>query len=135
MDRVSKAVRSRIMSRIRGKDTEPELRVRRFLHAAGLRYRLHVGSLPGKPDIVFPSRGVCVFVHGCFWHGCRKCEDGRRRPKSNQAYWGPKIRRNRERDRKNSRALVGQGWQVYEVWACEIVDAWRLEELVRAIRQ
>ena len=121
------------MSHIRDKNTEPELRVRRFLHAAGLRYRLHVADLPGKPDLVFRSRRVCIFVHGCFWHGCRKCADGRHRAKSNVAYWLNKIRRNRKRDLKNTRALVSQGWTVYVLWECETTGPSQIEKLQRAI--
>ena len=133
MDRVSAHTRSRMMSRIRGKDTQPELIVRRYLHASGLRYRLHVSSLPGKPDIVFPRRNVCVFVHGCFWHGCSKCADGRRKPRSNRAYWLPKIRRNKQRDRLHMRRLRAARWRVLVIWECETANRSKLERLRRAI--
>jgi DNA mismatch endonuclease, patch repair protein len=133
MDRVSPHTRSRMMSRIRGKDTQPELLVRRFLHAAGYRYRLHVSSLPGKPDLVFPRRKVCVFVHGCFWHGCQKCSDGRHKPQSNRAYWLKKIRRNKQRDRSHIRKLRAAGWKVLIIWECEIADRRKSEYLRRAI--
>jgi DNA mismatch endonuclease, patch repair protein len=133
MDRVPSQIRSQIMSRIRGKNTQPELLARRYLHAAGFRYRLHVSSLPGKPDIVFPRRRVCVFVHGCFWHGCPKCADGRRKPKSNRAYWLPKIRRNKQRDRSHVRKLRAAGWKVFIIWECEIANPRKLEQLRQSI--
>ena len=133
MDHVSAEVRSLMMSRIRGKDTDPEMRVRRYLHAAGLRYRLHVSALTGKPDLVFPRRRVCVFVHGCFWHGCPKCADGRRRPRSNQSYWLPKIQRNKDRDRLHARRLRATGWKRFVIWECETGDLKKLERLRTAI--
>ena len=133
MDRVSPQVRSRMMSRIRSKDTEPELRVRKYLHAAGCRYRLHVSSLPGKPDIVFVIRRVCIFVHGCFWHGCRKCTDGTRKPLSNRSYWLPKIQRNKERDRLHTRKLRAAGWRVLVIWECETANPRNLDRLLLAI--
>ena len=133
MDRVSPQVRSRMMSRIRGKDTEPELRVQRYLHAAGCRYSLHVSALPGKPDLVFAKRRLCVFVHGCFWHGCRKCSDGTRKPLSNRRYWLPKIRRNKERDRAHTRKLRAAGWRVLVIWECETAKPRNLERLLKAI--
>jgi DNA mismatch endonuclease (patch repair protein) len=119
MDTVTVTRRSEIMAAIRSKDTTPELAVRRYLHAGGLRYRLHRRGLPGRPDIVFPSRRVCVFVHGCFWHGCPRCIDGRRAVKSNTGYWAPKIAATRERDTRHRAALEAAGWTVYEVWECE----------------
>src|ERR1700674_4838408 len=98
MDTVTPERRSAIMARIRSKDTAPELAVRRYLHAKGLRYRLHHAGLPGKPDLVFPARRVCVFIHGCFWHGCPHCIDGTRQVKSNSAYWSAKVAGHRARD-------------------------------------
>ena len=132
-DFLTKAKRSEMMSRIRGKDTQPELLVRRYLHAAGYRYRLHVSSLPGKPDLVFPRRRVCVFVHGCFWHGCPKCADGRRKPQSNRAYWLEKIKRNKQRDRSHVRNLRAADWKVLIIWECETADRSKLELLRQAI--
>ena len=133
MDRVTKELRSRNMSRIRAIDTTPELAVRRFLHAKGLRYRLHVGDLPGKPDIVFPSRGVCVFVHGCFWHGCERCKNGIRKVRSNTVYWSSKIAGNRSRDALNEAALLNSGWTVFVIWECEVKNPERLQRLANAI--
>jgi len=109
VDTVSRERRSQIMSRIRGRDTVPELAVRRFLHAAGLRFRLHRFDLPGRPDIVLPSRRACVFVHGCFWHGCPKCVDGTRTVKSNTLYWRQKVETNRARDQRNQKRLEASG--------------------------
>jgi DNA mismatch endonuclease, patch repair protein len=109
------------MSRVRGKDTVPELIVRRMVHAEGYRYRLHRKGLPGKPDLVFPGRRKAVFVHGCFWHG-HGCKIGRL-PKSRSEYWEPKIARNRERDAQNRAELESLGWQVLTVWQCETKDA------------
>lgn len=133
MDRVAPHTRSKMMSRIRDKNTQPELIVRKFLHAAGCRYRLHISTLPGKPDIVFVSKRICIFVHGCFWHGCSKCADGRRKPKSNRSYWLPKIRRNKQRDRLHARHLRAAGWKVLTIWDCEISNVRNLERLLRAI--
>lgn len=121
------------MSRIRATDTKPELAVRRYLHEKGLRYRLHPSSLPGKPDLVFVKRRVCLFVHGCFWHGCTRCIDGRRPVKSNQAYWLLKIAANRARDAKHKAQLEQLGWTVLSVWECEVTDGYRLEALFRAL--
>jgi DNA mismatch endonuclease (patch repair protein) len=90
-DSLSVRARSENMRRIRSKDTSPELRVRGYLHSAGLRYVLHKRALPGQPDLVFPSRRVCVFVRGCFWHGCPRCIDGTRAVKSNTAYGKTKF--------------------------------------------
>ena len=133
MDRVSEKIRSEMMSRIRGKDTQPELQVRKYLHAAGCRYRLHDSRLPGKPDLVFVSKRICLFVHGCFWHGCSKCADGLRKPKSNRAYWLPKIHRNNRRDQLNAHRLRSAGWKVLTIWECEVSNVRKLEQLRRAI--
>lgn len=118
-DTLSKAERSERMSRIRGKDTKPELLLRRSLHALGFRFRLHVGALPGKPDIVLPKYRAVIFVHGCFWHrhpgGCNVANV----PKSNVEFWIEKFRTNVRRDRRNKKALVADGWTVLTVWECQ----------------
>jgi DNA mismatch endonuclease, patch repair protein len=101
MDTVTPARRSEIMAAIRSKDTAPELAVRRYLHASGLRYRLHRHRLPGRPDLIFPGRRLCLFVHGCFWHGCPHCRHGAREVKSNTSYWSVKLARNKARDAEN----------------------------------
>lgn len=112
--------RSTQMSLIRGRDTKPEMRVRRALHAAGLRYRLYARDLHGKPDIVFRGRRIALFVHGCFWHqhpdpNCKLA----RMPKSKLDFWRPKLEGNRLRDEKNRSVLEAEGWTVVEVWECE----------------
>jgi DNA mismatch endonuclease (patch repair protein) len=133
MDTISATRRSQIMAAIRSKDTAPELAVRRYLHAAGLRYRLHRRNLPGRPDIVFPSRRICVFVHGCFWHGCSRCIDGRRSVKSNASYWNEKIAGNRQRDERHQQALTALGWSVFLIWECEARDPAALRALADAV--
>ena len=118
-DIVSPATRSRMMSSIRGKDTKPEMEVRRRLHAAGLRYRLHVSDLPGKPDVVLPRHKAVVFVHGCFWHrhaGCKYAYT----PKSRPEFWLPKLEGNARRDAAAEVALREAGWQVFTVWECDV---------------
>lgn len=119
MDVVDKATRSRMMAAINGKNTQPELALRRFLHALGYRFRLHRKDLPGKPDIVMPKLRTCIFVHGCFWHrhvGCRYATT----PKTRSAFWAAKFSRNVERDLENVHALEALGWKVMVVWECEI---------------
>lgn len=118
VDTVDKATRSRMMSGIRSKDTKPEMQVRRFLHAAGFRYRLHVKELPGRPDIVLPKYRTVIQVHGCFWHrhsGCRLAA----MPASNVEMWAAKFARNVERDREVERQLMEMGWRVLTVWECD----------------
>ena len=122
-------VRSRNMAAIRGKNTVPELRVRRFLHAQGLRYRLHASGLPGKPDLVLRSRHAVVFIHGCFWHGCPHCRAGRRTVKSNADYWMPKLARNKARDARVRAEIEGLGWHVFVIWECQTRDQVMLDRL------
>ena len=107
------------MRAVKGRDTGPELAVRRMLHARGYRYRLHRRDLPGAPDLTFPSRRKVVFVHGCFWHG-HSCPRGDRMPKTNTDYWRRKIGRNRERYEGQQAALRDAGWGVLTVWECEL---------------
>ena len=114
--------RSYNMSRISGRDTMPELRVRRILHAAGLRYRLHGKGLPGKPDLVFAGVKAVLFVHGCFWH-MHSCRYGKPTPATNTDFWAQKRRSNVERDERNRDALRAGGWRVFEVWECRTRDA------------
>ena len=117
-DIVDRETRSRMMSGIRGKDTKPEILVRKALHAAGYRFRLHRKDLPGKPDIVLPRYRTVVFVHGCFWHG-HKCKHFKW-PKTREDFWREKIMRNMERDREAVAALEKLGWTVKVVWECEV---------------
>jgi len=118
MDTITAAERSALMSRIRSKDTKPELAVRSLLHGLGYRFRLHCHKLPGTPDVVLPRHRKIVLIHGCFWHG-HACSLGSK-PKSNSEYWRRKIRGNRTRDRRNLLALKRAGWRVLELWECEI---------------
>jgi DNA mismatch endonuclease (patch repair protein) len=108
------------MSRVRGRDTKPEMLVRRITHGMGHRYRLHRRGLPGSPDLVFPSRMKVIFVHGCFWHqhpdpACKLA----RLPKSKLDFWGPKLETNRERDERNLVLLAELGWDVLVIWECQ----------------
>ncbi|GGV33183.1 very short patch repair endonuclease [Paenarthrobacter nicotinovorans] len=117
--------RSRNMSKIRGKDTKPELLVRRLLHAKGYRYRLHGQSggskLPGRPDLVFAGRRKVIFVNGCFWH-FHDCKAGLHAPAANADFWAAKRSRTRERDARQREQLGASGWQVLTVWECELKD-------------
>ena len=117
MDRLSKEHRSWNMSRIRSRDTRPEMVVRSLLHGAGFRFRLHVRELPGTPDIVLPKYRAVVFVHGCFWHrhpGCKYASV----PRSNRKFWAKKFRENVTRDRVAQRSLERMGWHVVVIWEC-----------------
>lgn len=125
----SPAVRRRTMQAVKDKDTAPEMAVRRLAHAMGYRYRLHQKELPGKPDLVFPSRRKVIFVHGCFWHG-HDCRRGARTPKANHDYWQAKIARNRARDIKARMALSGAGWGVLTVWECKTKEAAALRRIL-----
>ncbi len=107
------------MRAVKSKDTAPEMLVRRLLHAAGFRYRLHRRDLPGCPDLAFPSRRKVIFVHGCFWHG-HTCARGSREPKANSDYWRKKIAGNVQRDKRSARALRQAGWKRLIVWECQL---------------
>jgi len=110
------------MRQIRAKDTSPEMKVRRLVHRMGFRFRLHVPTLPGKPDLVFPRLRKVIEVRGCFWHQHGSCIDSYI-PKSRVEYWRPKLKRNRLRDKRNEKKLAGQGWDVLTLWECELDDA------------
>jgi DNA mismatch endonuclease, patch repair protein len=125
--------RSRIMSAIRKRDTKPELAVRRFLHARGLRYTLHGKKLPGSPDLVFASRKAVVFVHGCFWHRCPHCRAGSKVVRSNTAYWHPKLVRNVVRDKRVRSELEEEGWKVLTIWECQTSSSSLLSKLARTL--
>lgn len=118
-DVFSKEKRSEVMRAVKGKDTTPEVALRKALFALGYRYRLNVKNLPGKPDLVFPKHRTVIFVHGCFWHG-HDCKRGARMPKSNVDYWRKKIAGNQARDKRNVAALEDLGWRVITVWECEL---------------
>ena len=125
-DKMTREQRHRCMSRIRGRDTKPELVVRRWLWRKGYRYRLYVKSLPGRPDIVMRKWRTAIFVHGCFWHGhdCQK-----HRPTTNAEFWQEKFARNRERDAHNQALLQAAGWHVIVVWECQLSPKRRAETL------
>ena len=121
MDRFDSATRSRMMASVRSKNTKPEMRVRKTAHRIGYRYRLHRKDLPGKPDLVFPSRRIALFVHGCFWHG-HPCKRGDRMPATNVDYWREKIARNQRRDTANRLLLRELGWTPVVIWECQTLD-------------
>ena len=125
--------RSAVMRRVRGRDTGPELVVRRILRSAGIGYRLGGGGLAGRPDVVMKGRRTVVFVHGCFWHG-HDCARGARQPKANAAYWSAKIERNRARDATSQAALEAAGWRVVTVWECEMRSPGFADGLIARVR-
>ncbi len=129
MDIKDKQWRSEMMSKIRSKDTKPEITLRKAFFAKGFRYRINDKKLPGKPDIVFPKCKTIIFVHGCFWHDHKGCKRAHL-PKSNTVYWENKIRKNTERDIKNQELLSNVGWKVCIVWECEINTKDKLKNTV-----
>jgi len=118
-DNLTKEQRHKNMSHIRSKDTKPEMIVRKYLFSRGLRYRLHVAALPGKPDLVFPKYKTVLFVQGCFWHAHSNCRYAKL-PESNQSYWSKKFDRNIRRDNEVKQALESLGWKVYYIWECQL---------------
>ena len=117
-DTLTTAQRRHCMSQVKGRNTEPEIVLRRWLWSKGFRYRLHATKLPGKPDIVFPGKKKVIFVHGCFWH---KHDCGHFSwPKSNAEFWKKKIQGNVKRDRRNAKAIIQAGWKSFAVWECEL---------------
>jgi len=137
-DRITTEQRSKNMSRIKGRDTKPEIRLRSAMHQAGLRFRVCRVDLPGRPDIVFPRQKLAIQVRGCFWHQHENC-GGRRTPRSNLDYWMPKLERNIQRDAEKDEALRELGWTVIIVWECEIKArdgaAGVVEKIARWLRQ
>ncbi|TCN22837.1 T/G mismatch-specific endonuclease [Sinorhizobium americanum] len=124
--------RSALMAKIKGKNTRPEIAVRRELHALGARFRLHRRDLPGRPDIVMPARKLAVFVHGCFWHrheNCRMASD----PKTRQEFWAAKFNDNIARDKRNLSDLESLGWEVRIIWECQTRQRDELSAIVRGI--
>lgn len=129
MDKLTREERSWNMSRIKGKNTKPELKVRSMLHRLGYRFRLHRKDLPGSPDIVLPKYKTVFFVHGCYWHrheGCRFAYN----PKSRVEFWTKKFKENVKRDQKNLAALGGLGWKVVVIWECELRNIHALKEKI-----
>jgi DNA mismatch endonuclease, patch repair protein len=123
--------RSAVMRRVKGRDTAPEMIVRRALRALGVGYRLGGAGLPGRPDVVMQGRGAVIFVHGCFWHG-HDCARGARQPKANADYWRAKIGRNRARDHASCEALAADGWRVLTLWECDLKDPGALSARLRS---
>ncbi len=120
------------MSRIKGKNTKPEIRFRKALWHAGMKgYRLHYKKAPGKPDIAFPGRKLAIFIHGCYWHRCPHCKPSF--PKSHTAFWEEKFRKNVERDERKRKALEEAGWTVLTIWECQIKK--QMEEMVEEVRK
>ncbi len=119
------------MSRIKGKDTKPEMLVRKFLHAQGFRYKLHDKSLPGKPDIVLPKYKTVIFIHGCFWHGHTNCKYFTI-PKTRTQWWINKINTNKTNDAKAVKALKKEGWKVIVIWECKLKPA-RMERVLTSL--
>ncbi|WP_294197304.1 very short patch repair endonuclease [uncultured Sphingomonas sp.] len=131
-DTLTPEKRSWLMSRVRGRDTKPELAVRQTAHAMGLRFRLHRRDLPGRPDLVFPRHRLAIFVHGCFWHrheGCAKAST----PKTRPQFWDAKFAANLRRDREVERQLIEGGWRVGTIWECETKDRRDLEATIAAL--
>jgi len=120
-DNVTPEKRTKIMRSIISKSTKPELVLRRFLFSKGYRYRKNYKKLPGRPDIVFISRKIAIFVHGCFWHQHKDCEITNK-PRSNTTFWKEKFSKNLERDKRNQRDLQKMGWDPKVIWECEILD-------------
>ncbi len=127
-------VRSYNMSQVKGKNTKPEMLVRKFLHSNGFRYRLHVKDLPGKPDLVLPKYNSVIFVHGCFWHAHEDCEYFKM-PKTRTKWWKEKLYGNKKRDKKNVKELKDSGWKVLIVWECELKQDKQEERLKKLIQK
>jgi len=119
------------MRAVHSEGTKPEMIIRRMVHRLGYRYRLHVRSLPGAPDLVFSSRRKVIFVHGCFWHR-HNCPNGRSMPASRTSYWQPKLENNKRRDIRNRRALRKFGWAILVIWECQLRDCEKLEQRIMA---
>ncbi len=130
-DTFSAKERSKIMSRVHGKSTRPEIKVRKIVYGLKIRYRLHRKDLAGCPDLVFSSRQKVIFIHGCFWHG-HNCRAGQNRPASNTDYWEAKLERNIKRDEVNLRKLSNIGWSSLVLWECELKD---IDALTRTIKK
>jgi DNA mismatch endonuclease, patch repair protein len=126
MDVFDKEKRSWIMSQIKGKDTKPEIIVRSIVHRMGYRFRKNKTDLPGKPDIVFKRHNKIIFIHGCFWHGHKKCKKNIN-PTNNKIFWEKKIISNVERDKRNVILLKKQGWKILIIWECQIKDLDKLK--------
>jgi len=137
MDRLTKEARSKNMSQIKSKNTKPEVLVRKYLFSRRLRFRKNDKRYPGCPDIILPKYRTIIFVNGCFWHGHENCTKSSL-PKTNKHFWENKLRLNKERDDKNHKTLLNEGWKVITIWECELVKSLRdkrMEELYHDIVQ
>jgi len=133
-DKLTSLQRHKCMSSIRGKNTKPEILVRKGLHACGFRFRLHNKKLPGSPDIVLPKYGVAIMVNGCFWHGHKGCRYATK-PKSNVEFWETKIARNRHRDEVTTAHLEALGWTVITIWECELRTSSLLDDRLNTLTE
>lgn len=131
VDSLTRARRSALMAQVRSKNTRPEKLAAKIVRGLGHRFRIHSKALPGKPDLSFPTIQKAIFVHGCFWHGHRRCGYGGL-PKSRLSYWRPKIEANRKRDRRVRAALNRLGWEVVTVWQCDLKN---VETVTRKLRK
>lgn len=129
LDPLTPQQRSERMSRIRSRDTKPEMEVRRIVHSMGYRYRLRSKDIPGRPDLVFRRRKKVIFVHGCFWHqhGCNHYKE----PQSRLSFWLPKLRKNVDRDLKVQSALKELGWRSLTIWECQLKEQKKIQEIIR----
>ncbi len=134
LDKLTPSQRHHCMSRIRGKNTKPEILVRKGLHARGFRFRLHNKKLPGSPDIVLPKYGVAIMVNGCFWHGHKGCRYATK-PKTNIEFWETKIARNRHRDEVTTAHLEALGWTVITIWECELRTSSLLDDRLNTLAE
>jgi DNA mismatch endonuclease (patch repair protein) len=134
MDVFDKDKRSRVMAKVKNKNTKPELLVRSLLHRMGYRFRIHRKDLPGNPDITLPKYKAVIFVHGCFWHGHEGCPKAKR-PQSNMEFWDEKLNENIDRDKKVVYELERMGWRVLVIWTCEINDVDALSQRVESFMQ
>lgn len=134
LDKLTPERRGKLMSRVKSRDTGPEMTVRKLTFAMGYRYRLYDARLPGRPDMTFPARRKVIFVNGCFWHGHTRCRYGKP-PKSRLEYWLPKITRNRDRDRENRAALRKLGWETLTIWQCELKNPDRVAQKIHDFLQ
>jgi DNA mismatch endonuclease (patch repair protein) len=132
MDFWTKDKRSSVMSKIRSKNTRPELILRSALHRQGYRFRIHAKNLPGKPDIILPKYKTIIFVHGCFWHFHKECPEGRI-PDTNSSFWEEKLSRTMERDVKHQKYFIDLGWKVLVIWECEIEK--KLDDVLKNINR
>lgn len=134
-DIFSEEKRSYVMSRIKSKDTKPEMIVRKYLHAQGFRYGLHNARLPGKPDLVLRKYKTCIFVNGCFWHGHKHCKAGTRIPETRTEWWKEKLSNNRKRDLRKVAELLDLNWNVITVWECDLKIKKREQTLIQLTQQ